>query len=199
MPPWPPTTARSSGGADPRPIRSTRRILAAWDDQVSEAEVVYDKDPLDDNRDLGIALIEVYLEEPPPGTSSPSRAPMLAPITNSRGEYLEKPLAGRRRPDHPPGGRHAQGSPRSRRPAGPTPSPRSPRRSSRRATPTPSTRLTGEEPAVEYVVLVKTKDPEGPADRGHPDHRGFRQAGGHHRGRGEGRRSRGLLPRGVAR
>src|SRR4051794_26476120 len=41
-------------------------FLAAWNDQASEREVVYDKRSPDDNLALGVTLIETYLQEPPP-------------------------------------------------------------------------------------------------------------------------------------
>jgi putative RecB family exonuclease len=67
-------------------------FLAAWENQTSQFEVVYDKRSAADNHALGIALIEVYLQEPPPANIVAVEAPMLTPITNSRGEVLEKPL-----------------------------------------------------------------------------------------------------------
>ena len=40
----------------------------------------------------GIALLEVYLQEPPPQNIVSIEKEILAPIHNSRGEYLETPL-----------------------------------------------------------------------------------------------------------
>lgn len=71
-------------------VRDT--FLAAWENQANESEVVFDKRSANDNRDLGIALIDAYLEEPPPTRIMAVEAPMLAPIANSRGDVLEKPL-----------------------------------------------------------------------------------------------------------
>lgn len=67
-------------------------FLAAWDGQTGQFEVIYDKRSRDDNLALGIALIKVYLQEAPPTDIVAVEAPNLAPITNSRGEVLEKPL-----------------------------------------------------------------------------------------------------------
>jgi CRISPR/Cas system-associated exonuclease Cas4 (RecB family) len=39
-----------------------------------------------------MTLVEVYLEQPPSGTIIAVESPMIAPIANSRGEYLEKPI-----------------------------------------------------------------------------------------------------------
>lgn len=74
----------------PHQVRDT--FLAAWEDKTSEFEVVYDKRSPEDNLALGVALIEAYLQEPPPTNIVAVEAPILAPITNSRGEVLEKPL-----------------------------------------------------------------------------------------------------------
>jgi putative RecB family exonuclease len=67
--------------------------LDAWDGLISDNEVVaLGGKPLDHSRDLGMALVEVYLEQSPSGTIIAVESPMMAPIANSRGEYLEKPI-----------------------------------------------------------------------------------------------------------
>ena len=49
--------------------------LDAWDGQVEDGQVVtLGGKSLGDSRDLGMTLVEVYLEQPPPGPSSRSRA-----------------------------------------------------------------------------------------------------------------------------
>ena len=67
--------------------------LAAWDEQVSRGAVVATgAKSVDDSRDLGISLIDVYLQEPAPEGIIAVESPIMAPIANSRGEYLEKPI-----------------------------------------------------------------------------------------------------------
>ena len=67
--------------------------LTAWDEQASHGDVVATgTKSVDDSRDLGISLIDVYLQEPAPEEIIAVEAPVMAPIANSRGEYLEKPI-----------------------------------------------------------------------------------------------------------
>ena len=67
--------------------------LDAWDGLVRDGQVVtLGGKPLDDSRDLGLALVEVFLEQPPSGAIIAVESPMMAPIANSRGDYLEKPV-----------------------------------------------------------------------------------------------------------
>jgi putative RecB family exonuclease len=67
--------------------------LDAWDNLIGNNEVVaLGGKPLDNSRDLGMTLVEVYLEQPPSGTIIAVESPMMAPIANSRGDYLEKPV-----------------------------------------------------------------------------------------------------------
>lgn len=134
-------------------------LLAAWDDQAGEIEVVYDRRSRDDNLALGIALIDVYLREPPPTDIVAVEAPILAPITNSRGEVLEKPLLVvpdliTRQDDATPKVVELKTTSRAFS-------------ESEVATSLQPTcyasalyELTGEEPVVEYTVLVKTKIPK---------------------------------------
>lgn len=134
-------------------------FLAAWRDQAGRAEVVHDRRSTDDNLALGIALLEVYLGEPPPERIVAVEAPMLAPITNSRGEVLEKPLAAvldlvTREDDGAPRVTEIKTTSRAFS-------------DSEVATSLQPTcyasalhERTGEEPIVEYAVLVKTKVPK---------------------------------------
>lgn len=75
-------------------VESIRRAyLHAWDDQVEYGQVVsLGGKSLGASRDLGMTLVEVYLEQPPSGSIIAVETPMLAPIANSQGEYLEKPI-----------------------------------------------------------------------------------------------------------
>ena len=67
--------------------------LDAWEGQIEDGQVVtMSKKSLGDSRDLGMILVEVYLEQPPSGSIIAVESPMMAPIANSQGEYLEKPL-----------------------------------------------------------------------------------------------------------
>ena len=67
--------------------------LADWDKQVNQGPVVATGNKsVDDSRDLGISLIDVYLQEPAPEGIISVETPILAPIANSQGEYLEKPM-----------------------------------------------------------------------------------------------------------
>lgn len=67
--------------------------LDAWDSQVDDGQVVtLGGKSLGDSRDLGMTLVEVYLEHPPSGSIIAVESPMMAPIANSRGEYLEMPV-----------------------------------------------------------------------------------------------------------
>ena len=81
-----------SGGANtPESIRQA--YLDAWDGQVEDAQVVtLGGRSLGDSRELGMTLVEVYLEQPPSGSIIAVESPMMSPIANSRGEYLEKPV-----------------------------------------------------------------------------------------------------------
>ena len=67
--------------------------LDAWKDQCGEGQIVASGEKsLSDSRDLGISLVDVYLKEPPSGTIIAVESPILAPIANSHGDYLEKPI-----------------------------------------------------------------------------------------------------------
>jgi CRISPR/Cas system-associated exonuclease Cas4 (RecB family) len=66
---------------------------ASWTEQLSRNQVCASTEKsLDDSRDLGLALVDLYLKEPPPQNIVAVERPLLAPIANSQGEYLEKPI-----------------------------------------------------------------------------------------------------------
>jgi len=62
-------------------------FLEAWDGNDASGSATVSQD-----RDLGISLIDVYLQEPPPENIVAVEEPILAPIADSRGEYLERPI-----------------------------------------------------------------------------------------------------------
>lgn len=65
----------------------------AWHRRENETRVLYrDGENRADLLAQGIALIEVYLEEPPPQNIVGIEQEIIAPMRNSRGEYLETPL-----------------------------------------------------------------------------------------------------------
>jgi putative RecB family exonuclease len=70
-----------------------KAYLDAWEEQSQDGPIVASGEKsLSNSRDLGISLMDVYLKEPPSGTIIAVESPMLAPIANSHGEYLEKPI-----------------------------------------------------------------------------------------------------------
>ena len=70
-----------------------RAYLAAWGELAGRGKVVGPGGTtLDDARDLGVALLDLYLAEPPPEGIVAVERPLLTPIANSRGEYLEDPI-----------------------------------------------------------------------------------------------------------
>jgi CRISPR/Cas system-associated exonuclease Cas4 (RecB family) len=134
--------------------------LEAWENQAGDGPIVGSGEKsLSDSRDLGISLVDVYMKAPPAGTIIEVESPMLAPITNSHGQYLEKPLLIvadliTRQEDGSLQVNEIKTSGRAYS-------------ESEVATSLQPTfyanavyELTGEEPAVEFTVLVKTKTPK---------------------------------------
>ena len=79
-----------------RPV-TTKEIhtayLDAWEDQCKEGQIVASGEKsLSDSRDLGISLVDIYMKEPPTGTIIAVESPILAPVANSYGDYSEKPI-----------------------------------------------------------------------------------------------------------
>ncbi len=67
--------------------------LDAWDDQAGRGPIVAAGDKsLGESRNLGLALVDVYLNEPPPEAIVAVESPTMTPIANSSGDYLEKPV-----------------------------------------------------------------------------------------------------------
>jgi len=68
-------------------------FLTAWDQQTSRARVIHlGGTSSNDDLALGVALIEAYLREPPPQDIVAVERPILAPVADSRGDYLERPI-----------------------------------------------------------------------------------------------------------
>jgi len=64
-----------------------------WTERESTEEIIYrDGDSRDDSLAQGVNLIELYLKEPPPTGIVAVEQEIIAPLINSRGEYLETPL-----------------------------------------------------------------------------------------------------------
>jgi putative RecB family exonuclease len=62
-------------------------FLEAWGVNNASGSAMVPQD-----RDLGVSLIDVYLQGPPPEGIVAVEEPILAPIADSRGEYLERPI-----------------------------------------------------------------------------------------------------------
>jgi hypothetical protein len=67
--------------------------LAAWEEQAARGQIVASGEKsLEDSRSLGIALVDAYMNEPPHKNIVAVEQPMLSPIANSHGDYLENPI-----------------------------------------------------------------------------------------------------------
>ncbi len=79
---------------EPIPEDQVREVfLATWESHARRTEIVHAGNrSIEDNLSMGLALIEAYLEELPPTDILAIEQPLLAPISNSRGEVLERPL-----------------------------------------------------------------------------------------------------------
>lgn len=70
-----------------------RAVDEGWRQRDNQAKVIFkDGDSREDSIALGIALIEMYLLEPPPENILRVEEEIIAPMHNSQGEYLETPL-----------------------------------------------------------------------------------------------------------
>lgn len=64
-----------------------------WNDRKNQGRMqCKDGENPQDAFDQGIALVELYLQEPPPQNIFSIEKEILSPVHNSRGEYLETPL-----------------------------------------------------------------------------------------------------------
>lgn len=79
-------------GKVPRAERMKQAYVAEWDRR-DGTEIAYkDGENREDLMDQGLALVELYLKEPPPERIVAVEEEIIAPIHNSRGEYLDTPL-----------------------------------------------------------------------------------------------------------
>ena len=68
-------------------------FLNAWKEREETEEIIYTNGQTPEGiLAQGVSLIEAYLKEPPPANIISVETELLAPLHNSRGEYLEKPL-----------------------------------------------------------------------------------------------------------
>ncbi|WP_254511384.1 PD-(D/E)XK nuclease family protein [Anatilimnocola floriformis] len=75
------------------PSSITDRFCSAWKEREASEVVVYrEGDTRDDCLNKGVHLLETYLREPPPERIVEIEREFLVPLYNSRGEYLETPL-----------------------------------------------------------------------------------------------------------
>jgi putative RecB family exonuclease len=147
-------------GEPVEPDQIQAAYLAAWDEQASRGQLVASGEKsVEDSRSVGVALVNVYLKEPPPENIVAVERPILSPIANSQGDYLEKPTLVvadliTRKSDGTLQVRELKTSGRAYSDA-------------EVATSLQPTfyanalyEITGEEPSVEYTILVKTKVPK---------------------------------------
>jgi hypothetical protein len=68
-------------------------FLSAWESQTSRTDVVVvNEKSVEESHAQGIALLELYLKEPPQEQIQTIEQPLIVPITTSDGTVLEKPL-----------------------------------------------------------------------------------------------------------
>ena len=78
----------------PPKIETLHRVFAdTWSSRENRTRITFkDGENPKDTFDQGIALIELYLKEPPPQHIIGIEQEIISPVHNSRGEYLETPL-----------------------------------------------------------------------------------------------------------
>jgi len=68
-------------------------FLEAWATSEQGSPIQYrDREDRDGLLDLGCALIDIYLQEPPPEEILGVEKTLVVPLSNSHGDYLERPL-----------------------------------------------------------------------------------------------------------
>ncbi|MFN4260905.1 MAG: RecB family exonuclease [Gemmataceae bacterium] len=68
-------------------------LVKGWEHREAEGTVIFKSgDSKDDSIALGAALVDVYLQEPPPEKIVQVEQAIIAPMHNSQGEILETPL-----------------------------------------------------------------------------------------------------------
>ena len=76
-----------------RPESIRERFLLSWQDREDVGPIQFGKsETRDDLVDKGAAILDRYLEEPPPANIVAVEEEMMVPLYNSRGELLHKPL-----------------------------------------------------------------------------------------------------------
>jgi len=75
------------------PETITKAFQADWQERESNESILFrDGDTRDDCIAQGVHLLELYLKEPPPERIVAVEHRFMAPLSNSQGEYLETPL-----------------------------------------------------------------------------------------------------------
>ncbi len=69
-----------------------RAYSESWNERDNSVIAYKDSESRQDLFDQGMALVDLYLKEPPPERIVAVEQPMMAPVKTSRGEYLETPL-----------------------------------------------------------------------------------------------------------
>ena len=135
-------------------------FLSAWDDQARQFDVISGgRRGHDDGLAMGISLVDLYLGEEPPSNIVAVEQPLLAPVANSAGVCLERPILVV--PDLI--SREADGTPKITeiKTSGRSFSDAEVATSHQPTFYAHAVReSTGEQPAVEFAVLVKTRAPK---------------------------------------
>jgi len=79
-------------GKVPRRDRLMQAYIHEWDRRDGTEVTFKDSETRQDLMDQGLALVELYLKEPPPERIVAIEEEIIAPVHNSRGEYLETPI-----------------------------------------------------------------------------------------------------------
>ncbi len=81
---------------DGEPVKADqlhRTFLSAWQAREENSDIEFRKgNTRNESIAQGIALIDVYLKEPPPENIVATEQEMIFPLHNSQGEYLETPM-----------------------------------------------------------------------------------------------------------
>lgn len=79
---------------EPTDVSRLHQIVAeTWQRRQEEAHITFKSgESLPASKDQAIALVELYLKEPPPEGIIAIEQEIIAPLHNSQGEYLETPL-----------------------------------------------------------------------------------------------------------
>ena len=76
-----------------KPHEVQAAFLNSWDEQEAKQQIDYKaNETRADLREQGLALLDAYLQEPPPENIEAVENPIMVPLITSDGEILEKPL-----------------------------------------------------------------------------------------------------------